>query len=130
MRKVAGRVRRRLRLLANAGSQRHCPICGRSFRSFAGAGRPLYTRSGEDIEVRLRLAPAARWVAEYYDTDRVVEVDDGSVEVTLPTKRLGWVARLALRLGDSVEVLGPPELSDEVRGTAAAALARYAEKPR
>jgi proteasome accessory factor C len=96
-------------------------------RGLAGAGRPLYTRSGGDIEVRLRLAPSARWVAEYYDTDQVAEGGDGSVEVTLPTKHLGWVARLALRLGDAVEVLGPPELEGEVRGTAAVALARYGE---
>ena len=95
-------------------------------RGLTGASRPLYTRSGEDIEVRLRLAPDARWVAEYYDTDQVAESDDGSVEVSLPTKHLGWVARLALRLGDAVEVLGPEALHVEVRETAAAALAGYA----
>jgi SAM-dependent methyltransferase len=40
LRNFARSVRRKLRLLANAGSDRHCPICERSFRSFAGAGYP------------------------------------------------------------------------------------------
>lgn len=39
-RKLARSVRRKLTLLANAGSDRHCPICERSFRSFARAGYP------------------------------------------------------------------------------------------
>jgi proteasome accessory factor C len=96
-------------------------------RGLTGAGRPLYTRSEQDIDVRLRLAPGARWVAEHYETDDVTERGDGSVEVTLPTKRLSWVARLVLRLGDAAAVLGPDELRDEVRAAAAATLARYAE---
>jgi predicted DNA-binding transcriptional regulator YafY len=66
-------------------------------------------------------------VAEYYDTDQVAEHGDGSVEVTLPTKHLGWVARLALRLGDAVEVIGPDGLTEEIREVAAATLARYSE---
>lgn len=40
LRTVARGVRRKLRLLANAGSDRHCPLCGRSARSFASAGTP------------------------------------------------------------------------------------------
>jgi predicted DNA-binding transcriptional regulator YafY len=64
-------------------------------------------------------------VAEYYVTDRVSERADGSVDVTLPTKRLSWVARLVLRLGDGVEILGPDELRDEVRRAARATLDAY-----
>ncbi|HXJ65035.1 MAG TPA: WYL domain-containing protein [Actinomycetota bacterium] len=97
-------------------------------RGLAGAGRPLYTRSGEDIEVRLRLAPGARWVAEYYLTEHETELPDGSVEVTLPTKHLTWVARLVLRLGDSVVVLSPDEVREEVRGVAGATLAAYGHR--
>jgi proteasome accessory factor C len=102
---------------------------GESFepRGLAGAGRPLYTRSGQDIDVRLRLAPSARWVAEYYETDIEAERPDGATDVVLPTKHLSWVARLVLRLGEAAEVLGPEELHAEVRDTAAAALARYRE---
>ena len=89
-----------------------------------GAGRPLYTRSPTDVPVRLLLRPAARWVAEYYDVEGVVERDDG-LEVTLPTKQLAWVVKLLLRLGGEARVLDPSELREAVRDAAAEALARY-----
>ncbi len=109
---------------------RRADATGESFepRGLAGAGRPLYTRSGDDIEVRLRLAPGALWVAEYYETDGVTERRDGTADVVLPTKHLQWVARLVLRLGDAVRVLGPRELEREVASVAAATLKRYRER--
>ena len=94
-------------------------------RGLAGAGRPLYSRSPEDISVRLVLRPAARWVSEYYETESVVEREDGSVEVVLPTRQLAWVARLAVRLGGSATVLEPAELAREVHEVARRTLARY-----
>jgi proteasome accessory factor C len=90
-----------------------------------GAGRDLYSPTGEDVDVRLRLRPAARWIAEYYATARVDELDDGGVEVTLPARQLGWVALLLLRVGDDAEILEPPELGAEVRRLAAETLERY-----
>jgi proteasome accessory factor C len=98
-------------------------------RGLAGAGRPLYSRSDRDIPVRLVLQPDARWVAEYYETDRAEERAGGSLEVTLPTRHLAWVARLVLRLGSAVTVLEPPELLEEVRRVADVALRRYAAGP-
>ncbi|HSL12191.1 MAG TPA: WYL domain-containing protein [Actinomycetota bacterium] len=102
---------------------------GESFspRGLRGAGRPLYSPTSQDVEVRLRLRPAARWVSEYYATTDASEVEDGAIEVTLPSRRLAWVARLVLRLGADVDVLGPPELRDQVAGTARETLARYAD---
>jgi proteasome accessory factor C len=94
-------------------------------RGLAGAGRALYSSTDDDVAVRLRLAPAARWVAEYYVCTEVRELDDGSVEVTLPARRLGWVARLLLRLGPDATVLNPPELADQVRELARRAIGRY-----
>jgi proteasome accessory factor C len=93
-------------------------------RGLAGAGRPLYTRSGEDVRVRLWLGPGARWVAEYYDVSEAVE-RDGGLEVTLPTKQLAWVARLVLRLGGEATVIEPPELGTQVREMAERTLALY-----
>jgi proteasome accessory factor C len=90
-----------------------------------GAGRPLYTRSSGDIPIRLLLAPGARWVAEYYETERVVEREDGSLEATLPAKALPWAAKLILRLGGEASVLGPDELAEMVRDTARRTLALY-----
>ncbi|HEY1330807.1 MAG TPA: WYL domain-containing protein [Actinomycetota bacterium] len=94
-------------------------------RGLAGADRPLYTRSDDDVPVRLLLGPGARWVAEYYETERVAEREDGRLDVTLPAKDLPWVAKLVLRLGGEAEVADPPELAEMVVQQAARALALY-----
>jgi proteasome accessory factor C len=94
-------------------------------RGLAGPERPLYSRTSADRPVRLRLGPAARWVAEYYVVEDVRESEDGTVEVTLPTKDLPWVAKLVLRLGGEAVALEPPELAPMVREAAERALAPY-----
>jgi proteasome accessory factor C len=94
-------------------------------RGLAGPGRALYTPGGEDLAVRLRLSPAARWVAEYYVATDLQEESDGSLSVTLPTKQVVWLARLLLRLGRDATVLEPAEVRDEVLRQAALTLARY-----
>ena len=97
-------------------------------RGLRGAGRDLYSPTGEDVAVRLRLRPAARWVAEYYATTAVRELDDGGLEISLPARQLGWVARLLLRVGPDAEVLEPTELRAEVARLAASTLDRYGHK--
>lgn len=97
-------------------------------RGLAGLGRELYTPSPEDVMVRLRLRPGARWVAEYYQMAEVAE-KDGSLEVSFPTKDLAWVAKLVLRLAGEAGVLEPPLLRDLARAAAQEALAGYAEAP-
>jgi proteasome accessory factor C len=94
-------------------------------RGLAGAGRPLYSPGGGDVPVRLRLSPAARWVAEYYATTDHTEGPDGSLTVTLPTKQVVWLARLLLRLGADAAVVEPSSMAEEVRRQATATLARY-----
>ena len=93
-------------------------------RGLAGLGRDLYTPSSEDLWVRLRLRPAARWIAEYYLMAEAAE-KDGSLEVRFPTKDLAWVAKLVLRLAGEAEVLEPPALRELARKAAEEALARY-----
>jgi len=97
-------------------------------RGLAGAGRPLYTRSDQDVRVRLLLRPRARWVAEYYDVESATERGDGTVEVTLPTRHLAWVAKLVVRLGGEATVLEPAALRDEVRDVAERTLRLYRHK--
>jgi len=92
-----------------------------------GAGRALYTPTEDDVAIRLRLAPAARWIGEYYATEDEVELPDGSLEVTLPAKTLGWVARLLLRVGRDAVVIDPPELTAQVSDLARRTLDRYGE---
>jgi proteasome accessory factor C len=94
-------------------------------RGLQGAGRPLFTPGGRDVEARLRLAPGARWVAEYYVTTDPQEEADGSLTVTFPTEHAVWLARLLLRLGPDVTVIEPASLAETVRQQAEAALALY-----
>jgi proteasome accessory factor C len=94
-------------------------------RGLAGAGRPLYTRSHEDVTVRLQLKGPARWVAEYYDVERTEE-RNGRIEVTLPTKQLAWVAKLLLRLGGQARVIEPEALRQQARDLARRTLSLYA----
>jgi proteasome accessory factor C len=116
--------------LFRADRVRSLDVTGETFtpRGLQGAGRELYSPTGEDVPVRLRLRPPARWVAEYYATSAVDELDDGGVEVTMPARQLGWVARLMLRVGPDAEVVDPPGLRDDVARLAAETLSRYGHK--
>ncbi|HSA50646.1 MAG TPA: WYL domain-containing protein [Yinghuangia sp.] len=80
----------------------------------------------EDIEVVLELGPGGRWVREYYPYDALEELPDGGLRLTLRTPDPSVVRRLALRLGEHGRVVAPAELADDIRRTAAAALAAYA----
>jgi predicted DNA-binding transcriptional regulator YafY len=75
--------------------------------------------------VVLRLGPEARWVAEYYETAREVELDDGRLEVELPAGRLEWLERLLLRVWPDAEVVEPADLNDRVRELASRTRERY-----
>jgi proteasome accessory factor C len=94
-------------------------------RGLEGSGRPLYTPAEHDVVVRLRLSRDARWVAEYYETSEVLELDDGGLEVVLPAGRLEWVERLLLRLGPDARVIQPEELKVRVRDLAGRTRKRY-----
>jgi proteasome accessory factor C len=94
-------------------------------RGLEGTGRPLYTRGDEDVDVRLRLSPDARWVAEYYETSSVNELDDGGLEIVLPARRLEWLERLLLRLGVDARVVEPEALKDRVAELARRTRKRY-----
>ena len=85
----------------------------------------LFTASPSDVLVELELAPAARWLAEYYLCDSVTEMAEGRLRVALRTPDTTWVRRRALQLGEDIRVLSPAWLADEVRAAAAAALALY-----
>jgi proteasome accessory factor C len=94
-------------------------------RGLQGAGRPLYTPGRDDVAVTLRLERSARWVAEYYETARETELEDGRLEVELPAGRLEWLERLLLRLGTDAEVVAPERLRDRVRELANLTRSRY-----
>jgi proteasome accessory factor C len=80
----------------------------------------------------LLLEPWARWVAEYYPVEDLVELpseqadhaeDAGRARVLLRYGDPDWLVRLVLGLGGGARVLEPPELAAEVARRARAALA-------
>lgn len=85
----------------------------------------LFRASPSDVLAELELAPAARWVAEYYPCESVTELTGGRLLVGLRTPDTAWVRRLALRLGEDARVTAPAALADEVRAAASASLALY-----
>lgn len=95
-------------------------------RGLQGLGRDLYSPGEADIRARVRLRPAARWVAEYYHVEDAAEAD-GALEVTIPTGDLAWLSKLLLRLGADAEVSEPDELVARRRELAATTLGRYPE---
>jgi proteasome accessory factor C len=76
--------------------------------------------------VTLRVGRGGRWITEYYPCESVTDTDGGDWLVSLRVTDLSWGRRLVLGLGPEVTVLSPPELVEEVRTHAAAALDGYA----
>ncbi|MDG3011128.1 YafY family transcriptional regulator [Rhodococcus sp. D2-41] len=74
---------------------------------------------------RLHLARSVLWVLDYYPMDVLREEPDGSVEVQMRYATTEWMARLILGFGGAATVLDPPELREDVRARARAALDLY-----
>lgn len=84
----------------------------------------LFLPTPDDVEVRIRLLPWARWVADYYPCQSVVEDGDGLL-VTLRSTETTWVRRLVAGLGGAAQVLDPPALADQIAQDARLALEVY-----
>ncbi|NEK85761.1 WYL domain-containing protein [Blastococcus saxobsidens] len=91
----------------------------------------VYQPGPDAPAVRLRLARAARWVADYYPVEDVTPVDDppGGLAVTVRTADLAWARRLVATLGGNAIVDEPVEIGTQVAAEARAALARYGVTP-
>jgi proteasome accessory factor C len=95
----------------------------------------VFQPSAELPLVTLRVGRTGRWITEYYPCERV-EPDPGSAGgggarpaewlVSLRVSDLAWARRLVLGLGPDVTVVAPPELVEQVRAEALAALEGYA----
>jgi proteasome accessory factor C len=75
---------------------------------------------------RLRLAPSAWWMFEYYPMRLLRELPDGYCEAAMTYASDEWMTRLVLGLGPAVRVLPPETLAQRVRDAATAALQMYA----
>jgi proteasome accessory factor C len=82
----------------------------------------LFRPSDEHRSAVLLLEREARWVAEYYPVDEVVELGDERVTVRLRYADPAWLVRLVLGLGAGARLLEPPELVAEVGRRAREAL--------
>jgi proteasome accessory factor C len=82
-----------------------------------------FRRRAEHRSAVLELEPEARWVAEYYPVDEVVEIPGGGARVLLRYADPAWLVRLVLGLGAGARLLEPPELVEAVGRRASAALA-------
>jgi proteasome accessory factor C len=74
---------------------------------------------------KLRVAPSASWMFEYYPMREVCELPDGSCEAVMTYASDDWMTRLVLGFGAAVRVLEPESLARRVRDAAAAALELY-----
>jgi proteasome accessory factor C len=82
----------------------------------------LFRPAAEHRSAVLLLEREARWVAEYYPVDEVVELGDERVQVQLRYADPAWLVRLVLGLGGGARLLQPPELVAEVGRRARQAL--------
>jgi proteasome accessory factor C len=82
----------------------------------------LFHSAPDQREAVLRLEAEARWVAEYYPVDELVEHDDGHAEVRLRFTDDAWLIRLVLGLGGRAQVLRPARLRAAVAERAEHAL--------
>jgi len=88
----------------------------------------LFRPSAEHRSAVLLLEPAARWVAEYYPVDEVVDAGEGRVRVVLRYADPAWLVRLVLGLGGDARVLEPPEVADTVARRAREALGHLSDE--
>lgn len=89
----------------------------------------VFEPRGDDPRVVLRLAPTASWVAEYYPAEKVVDNDQGGLDVTIAVSAVPWLERLLLRLGPEAEMVQADNTIAPDLGAAAARriLQRYAD---
>lgn len=99
------------------------PVEARPLDLDGGLLRP----SPGDTLVTLELAPAGRWVAEYYVCETITELGGGRLRVTLRAPDTRLIVRLGLQLGETGSVVGPSDVRALVCQAANTALAGYGE---
>jgi proteasome accessory factor C len=89
----------------------------------------IFEPGDNTVGATVELLPQARWVAEYYPVEEVVEDRrTGVTRVRLLAGDERWLVRLMLRLGGTARLVDPPELADRVRVAAVRALAGYEDE--
>jgi proteasome accessory factor C len=74
----------------------------------------LFRPEPDQCEAVLVLLPDARWIAEYYPVEDLVELDGGAARVRMRYSDISWMVRLILAQAGDVLVEQPAELADAV----------------
>ena len=96
------------------------PSCAHPTDSSVG----LFRAQPDQRVAVLTLAPDARWVAEYYPVEELIESAGGAATVRMRYAETGWMVRLVLGLGADVVVRDPADLAEAVARRALAAVRR------
>ncbi|MFS8495154.1 MAG: WYL domain-containing protein [Actinomycetes bacterium] len=83
-----------------------------------------YTPSEDDVRCKIALAPAARWVLDYYPVDVVSDSGD-EVVIEFSASDPSVAARLLLRLGDRARLIEGDEVRAALSDLGNRILARY-----
>jgi proteasome accessory factor C len=83
-----------------------------------------YTPDLSDVQATIRLAPPARWVADYYPVDVLEDEDDGMV-IAMSVSDAAVAARLLVRLGNDAELVDGAEVRQATEGLRTRILERY-----
>jgi proteasome accessory factor C len=83
-----------------------------------------YTPDLSDVQATIRLAPSARWVADYYPVD-VIEDDGASMVIAMSVSDAAVGARLLVRLGDDAELVDGAEVRRATEDLRSRILERY-----
>ena len=89
----------------------------------------LFRPAPDQPVAELAVGPDARWLAEYYPMEDVIETEGGGARLRMRYSDPAWMVRLVLGLGAEAVVLDPPELAEAVRERAEQALARARHLP-
>lgn len=86
----------------------------------------VFQPDADDPRIVLDLDASARWVAEAHPVERVEELGEGRIRVTMAIGGHAWVERLLVNLGPQAQVVEAPASLASAGGDAAARiLARY-----
>lgn len=84
---------------------------------------PRYEPGADDLEIELRLGPAALWLLDAIEPDATIEASD-SLIVRLRTGAPEWLVRLIMMCGGNAEVVAPESIRELVVRRATDALRR------
>lgn len=105
---------------------RQATVLDETFQPPAESSEPVidYSPGVDDTYAVIRLAPRARWVADYYPIDVVAESPEG-LTVRFSASTALVAARLLVRLGDAGELLEGDEVAAAVADLRHRILTRY-----